>query len=363
MAEISSLFVIWSLTGFVLEVPSGVWADAVSRRALLTLAPLLSGAGFGLWVIAPSYEAFALGFVLWGAQGALQSGALEALVYEELEHAGAETRYPQLMGRAAALGTIAGGLATALAVPVFGAGGYAALGAVSVLACAAAGAVGATLPEHRQAAAGDGDGDGDGDAAASGLRAHVAIVAAGVRELRGSRVLRGAVLLVPAVVTVWGSLDEYLPLLAAENGAAPQQVALLALVVYGGVAVGGLLAGRTARLRGRGLALMLGAAAALLAAGALVRAPAGFAAIALAFALFQAVTIVVDARLQQAIEGRARSTVTSLAGLLTEVATIATFTAYAAGSAVLSHAVLFGLCAAAYLLVAPFAARVVDAVR
>ena len=94
-----------------------------------------------------------------------------------------------------------------------------------------------------------------------------------------------------------------------------------------------------------------------------MRAPAGFAAIALAFALFQAVTIVVDARLQQAIEGRARSTVTSLAGLLTEVATIATFTAYAAGSAVLSHAVLFGLCAAAYLLVAPFAARVVDAVR
>ena len=360
MAEISSLFVIWSLTGFVLEVPSGVWADAVSRRALLTLAPLLSGAGFGLWVIAPSFEAFALGFVLWGAQGALQSGALEALVYEELEPpcrgplpaahgscrgAGDDRRRPRDRSRRARVRC----------------GGFAALGAVSVLACAAAAAVGATLPEHRPAAAGDGD--GDGDAAASGLRAHVAIVAAGVRELRGSRVLRGAVLLVPAVVTVWGSLDEYLPLLAAENGAAPQQVALLALVVYGGVAVGGLLAGRTARLRGRGLGLMLGAAAALLAAGALVRAPAGFAAIALAFALFQAVTIVVDARLQQAIEGRARSTVTSLAGLLTEVATIATFTAYAAGSAVLSHAVLFGLCAAAYLLVAPFAARVVDAVR
>ena len=93
----------------MLEVPSGVWADAVSRRALLTLAPLLSGAGFGLWVLAPSYEAFALGFVLWGAQGALQSGALEALVYEELERTGAEGRYPRLMGRATALGTIAGG--------------------------------------------------------------------------------------------------------------------------------------------------------------------------------------------------------------------------------------------------------------
>ena len=170
-------------------------------------------------------------------------------------------------------------------------------------------------------------------------------------------------LLVPAVVTVWGSLDEYLPLLARDAGAAPQQVALLGLLVYGGVAAGGMLAGRAARLRGRGLATALAAAAALLAAGALVRTTAGFAAIAVAFALFQAVTIVVDARLQQAIEGRARSTVTSVAGLLTEVATIATFAVYAAGSAALSHAVLFALCAAAYVVVAPLAARVVDRVR
>ena len=81
-AEISSLFAIWSVTSFVLEVPSGVWADAVSRRLVLTLAPLLSGAGFAAWVAAPSYPVFALGFVLWGAQGALQSGTLEALVYE-----------------------------------------------------------------------------------------------------------------------------------------------------------------------------------------------------------------------------------------------------------------------------------------
>ena len=138
----------------MLEVPSGVWADAVSRRALLTLAPLLSGAGFGLWVLAPSYEAFAIGFVLWGAQGALQSGALEALVYEELERTGAEGRYAHLMGRATALGTIAGGVATGLTVPVFGAGGFGAVGAASVLACLAAAAVGATLPEHRRGGGG-----------------------------------------------------------------------------------------------------------------------------------------------------------------------------------------------------------------
>ena len=363
-AEIGSLFAIWSVTGFVLEIPSGVWADAVSRRLLLALAPLLSGAGFALWVLAPSYEAFAAGFVLWGAQGALQSGALEALVYEELQHAGAEARYPRLMGRATALGTIASGVATGLAAPVFAHGGFAAAGAASVAACLAAAAVGASLPEHRGGSPADGrEGSGSDGGGEGGPGAFAAVVAAGVRELRGSGTLRRAVLLVPAVVVVWGSLDEFLPLLAVEAGAAAQDVPLLALLVYAGMAAGGLLADRVSRLTGRGLGLTLAGAAALLAAGALTRTPAGFAAIALSFAAFQAVTVVADARLQAAIEGRARSTVTSVAGLLTEVATIATFALYGAGSVVASHAVLFAACAAAYLAVAPFAARVVDAVR
>jgi hypothetical protein len=358
-AEISSLFAIWSITGFVLEVPSGVWADAVSRRLLLALAPLLSGAGYALWVLAPSYEAFAIGFVLWGAQGALQSGALEALVYEELDRDGAADRYPRLMGRATALGTIAAGVATGLAAPAFAAGGFEAVGAASVLACLLAAACGASLPEHHDGQAAG----GDDDDAAEGLRALGAIVRDGGRELRRSRALRGAVLLVPAVVTVWGSLDEFLPLLATEAGAAAGDVPLLALVVYAGMAAGGALADRVSRMRGRGVAAVLATAATLLAAGALSGVPAGFAAIALAFCGFQAVTIVVDARLQAAIEGRARSTLTSLAGLLTEVATIVTFALYGAGSAIASHALLFAAFAAAYLVVAPCAARVVDRVR
>ena len=37
VAQISSLFAIWSLTGFLLEVPSGALADIVSRRGLLML--------------------------------------------------------------------------------------------------------------------------------------------------------------------------------------------------------------------------------------------------------------------------------------------------------------------------------------
>ncbi len=78
-AQVSALFAVWSVVGFALELPSGALADATSRRALLVVAQLLTAAAFAVWVLEPSFAAFAAGFVLWGTAGALQSGALEAL--------------------------------------------------------------------------------------------------------------------------------------------------------------------------------------------------------------------------------------------------------------------------------------------
>ncbi len=347
-AEISSLFAIWSGTAFLLEVPSGIWADAVSRRLPLTIAPLLSGAGFAIWVLAPSYPTFALGFVLWGAQGALQSGALEALVYEELDHAGAASRYAEVMGRATALATIAVGAAMGLATPVFAAGGFEAVGAASVIACLAAAAVGATFPEHRTATS---------VSDTLGMRAHVVMLGAGLQGLRDCPRLRRALLVVPAVTAVWGSLEEYVPLLALETGVDRATVPLLALLVTAAMALGGMLAGRASALSAHGFALALAGAALALALGSLSLVPTGFILVAVAFAAFQALTVVADARLQDAIEGPARSTVTSVAGLLTEVAVLAVFAAYAAGSAFAGHATLFAAAAAAYVIVAAALAR------
>ena len=98
----------------------------------------------------PSYWVFALGFLLWGLKGALASGALEALVYEELERVGAEDRYGTIMGRAAAAGTIGVVLAMALAAPALAVGGYAAVGVASAVVSLLTAAVAAVFPEHRK---------------------------------------------------------------------------------------------------------------------------------------------------------------------------------------------------------------------
>ncbi|MGJ6965812.1 MFS transporter [Streptosporangium sp. G11] len=352
-AEISSLLAIWSLTSVGLEVPSGVWADAVSRRALLALAPLLAAVGFGLWVAAPSYWAFAAGFVLWGASGALQSGALEALVYTELDHLGAAGRYAAIMGRARAVGTGAVVVSMAVAAPVFAVGGYPLVAAGSVLACVLAAMAALAFPEHRVRAGGE---EGAGSSEESGEEApaggYAAILREGLRVARTDRPTRRALLLVPAVTALWGSLEEYTPLLAIGTGVATHVVPLLVLLISVGIAAGGVLAAAGRSFTDREFAALLAFGALALGAGAVSGVAAGFVAVAVAFCVFQMASVLADARLQESITGRARATVTSLAGLGTELVAVLVYGGYAAASSLTGHATIFTASAVPYAVLA-----------
>ncbi|MDC2956114.1 MFS transporter [Streptomyces gilvifuscus] len=338
--QISSLFVLWSVTGVVLEVPSGAWADAVSRRMLLWLGPLLTAVGFALWVLVPSYWAFAVGFVLWGARGAFVSGALEALVYEELERLGAADRYARLMGRSRAVGLVAVMAAMGLAGPVLAWGGYPAVGAASVLVCVASAVTAGAFPEQRPTAAHDDGSEG-------------ATLWAGLAEARREPAVRGAILLVPAVTAVWGALDEYTPLLVRETGVPDARVPYLLLLIWAGATAGSLLAGRFERLGTRGLAWLLGVAAVALAVGAAARTPLALGLVAVAFGGFQLATVLADVRLQQRIDDTGRATLTSVAGLGTELVTVAVYAGYAAIATRSGHGTAFVLFALPYLLTAP----------
>ncbi|MFG2069864.1 MFS transporter [Micromonospora tulbaghiae] len=358
VGQISSLFVLWAAAGIVLEVPSGVWADAVSRRLLLCLAPLLAAGGFALWVLLPSYPAFAVGFLLWGAGGALRSGALEALVFTELERLGAADRYARLIGRtrtAEVLGAVGSGV---LAGPVFALGGYLAVGAASVATCLLAAAVAARFPEHRPppipSAAPDGPSVGDepGEEQGDDEPGWLDSLRLGLREVRADRRVRAAVLLVAAVTAIWGGLDEYTGLLAADTGMAEVGVPLLLLLVWAGMTVGGLLAPLGERLSHRGYAGLLVFAAGATAAGALLRHPGGFLLLAAAFAAFQLATVLADVRLQARIAGPARATVTSLAGMATDLTVVAFYGGYGLLAGAVGNPAAFAVAVLPYLLVA-----------
>ncbi|MEV0296625.1 MFS transporter [Nocardia sp. NPDC050710] len=432
-AQISSLLALWSLTAFVLEVPSGAWADTVSRRALLILSGLLMLAGFCTWTLAPTYLGFAIGFILWGVAGALESGTFEALVYDDLVALDESAAYSRIMGytRAAQESTVV--LAILAAAPLYGWGGYALVGWSSVAVSALHCLIALTLPrapmavsaaavedldddaladdvdgypqcppdgrravrteQARAARAGLRRGDPvpgaavpDGDTAAgpdSSAQPYVTVTVAapdvarqgpfaryramlvtGVGEAIRVRRVRNGVLLGALLYGVT-AYDEYFGLLAQEAGASTTVVPLLVGVTVFGSLIGSLLAGRTEAMRAWIMAAALTVSGVLFIAGSLAAGAAshrpdmlylltglGFSAIGIAYGIVFNAEVVAGARLQDAIEGPARATVTSVSGLLSEVVALAVFGFVALVTTWLTMAITMALLGAAMLAIA-----------
>ncbi len=329
---------IWSLTSFVTEVPSGAWADLLDRRLLLVASATVYAGAFAAWLVLPTFAGFALGFVLWGISGSIMSGTLEALLYDELDVRGAAALYPRLVGWAESAAMLANLASAGLAVPLLAVGGYALVGWASVGLVGVHLALAATLPVSTRARRPHRD--GDLLLATERLtQRYVAMLRTGVREATTSVDVRRAVLLA-AVLVGLTAYDEYFPLVAREGGVALSTVPALILVTVLGQAVGTALAGRAARLSSRTLGAMVLAGAGLVSAGATVTPYAGFVAIGVGYGLLNNTMIVAEARLQQVITGPARATVTSVHGLATEVVALCVYAAFAVGAGWLSWSTL-----------------------
>jgi MFS family permease len=96
--SLSVLFMIWSTAAVVLEVPSGVLADRMSRRSLLVAAGLIEGGAFLIWLAVPQFWGFAIGFVVWSLASALRSGTSEAFLHDTLAAAGCPAAFERMYG-------------------------------------------------------------------------------------------------------------------------------------------------------------------------------------------------------------------------------------------------------------------------
>src|SRR4051812_28196887 len=101
--QISILFIVWSVVGLLLEVPTGVLADKYDRRVILAIGEVIRAGGYLCWLLFPGFEGFLVGFIAWGINGAFTSGTLEALVFDELKANEQETAYVRVNGRCQAL--------------------------------------------------------------------------------------------------------------------------------------------------------------------------------------------------------------------------------------------------------------------
>lgn len=337
---ISLLLAIWSVTGLVAEVPSGALADLMSRRLLLSVGSLLTGLAFASWLVVPTFIGFATGFVLWGLGGAVASGTWESLVYDELAQRGATDRYAGIIGAGESAGWIAAVASAALTTPLLAAGGYELVGWVSVSVMVLHSGLALTLPTPPRTGV-------DPEASApdisvaevatndvtinSAVNDYAAMLRAGARGVAHDPPLRQAVIVL-ALLTGLLAFDEYLPLVAASTGVAVESVPLLMTLTFLAQAVAAALAGRAADLDDRWLRRLLAGGAVSVGVGAVTGHPVGFAAIAVGYAMANCVMIVADARLQDAIPGLARATITSIVGLGSELTAVAVVMSYAGGS-------------------------------
>jgi MFS family permease len=328
-AQISALFAVWSVTSFLTEVPAGALADRWSRRGVVVLASVLQAAAFVVWTAAPAVWAFAAGFVIWGVAGALVSGASEALVYEGLAAVGAADGYTRVNGWMTAAELLVQVPTAFAASALFALGGYPLVGWASVATCLAAAALALRFPEAPRVP--------DGQALLATLRQ-------GVREAVTTPGLRVLVLAV-ALIGGLDAVEEYFPVLAGEWGVPTPAVPVAVLVVALAGAAGAALGGRADRLPTGGLLAMLGVAGVCLAVAAVWARPAALAVVAVFYALYLGVLVVAEARLQDRIDSAHRATITSVAGLGIEVASLVVFAAWAVGGPI-------GV-AAVFLLVVP----------
>ncbi|HEX5198665.1 MAG TPA: MFS transporter [Actinoplanes sp.] len=334
-SQISALFAIWSVVSFVFEVPSGALADMWSRRGLYAIGELLTAAGYALWLIWPHFPGFALGFVLWGLGGALASGSLEALVYDQVGD-----DYAKIIGRAGTIGILATLAATLLAAPLLSAGGYRLVGIASIAVVTLGGLLALRLPDRRTKAI-DRTGEQVDDRKTGTYRE---LLTAGLRESVRDRSTLLAVA-IAALLPGFTALDEYLPLLARDLGAPTAGVPVIYALVALAMAAGSALATR----RIASMPLIVATSAALIAGGALIPHRAGMIPVAVAFGLLQYAMIRAETRLQEAITGPARSTVLSVSGFGAEVFAVLL---YAGFGLPLALPLLFALAAIPLLLTA-----------
>lgn len=313
--QVALLFALWSVTTFVLEVPSGVWADRYSRRNILVLGQVFRGVAFGLWLMLPNFLGFLIGFILWGVECALRSGTFEALLYDELAALGREAEFTKVFGRTRAISSGAMVAAAVLASPAVLLG-YPVILGMSCFASVAAALCLRLVPETEKQ-----------DSTQEDQPGFVMMLSQGVKTILHTPGVFGLLMFVSLALVFSGALEEYWAIVADQAGMPAYWLGLYIAGITGAEALAGLLAHRFTGLTAPWFYLLFAATGGLLILTGMIFTPPALAII-LGFVFISGIIqTVYEGRLQEAIPSSLRATLSSFKGLLVELKALALYAA------------------------------------
>lgn len=83
--QLSIVLGVWSVSIVLLEIPSGILADKFGRKVVVITGKLAFLAGLLCFFLFQNFTGFVIGMLFWGIHDAFLSGALEALIYDDLK--------------------------------------------------------------------------------------------------------------------------------------------------------------------------------------------------------------------------------------------------------------------------------------
>ena len=100
--------------GFLIELPSGVFADLIGSRKAILIGNVLLTVGNFFVAVSSSFWGITLWYLIWTIGYAFQSGATEALAYDSVKKIGQADKWPKIIATSSIIGRTTSLTATAI---------------------------------------------------------------------------------------------------------------------------------------------------------------------------------------------------------------------------------------------------------
>jgi MFS family permease len=302
--EISILFGWWTLVALISELPTGTLADKYSRRTVIILSDILQALTFVVWFLMPTFTGYAIGFLLWGISFALNSGAFQAYLYDELDISNKSRSFTKIFGRSQSMTSI--GMIIAYVVASIIGPNYSLALVLSIAMSLISAYIASLLPSSPK--------NNEGIETSQ-----LKLLKSAIVEVSESKVLIRIVLTLSIVMAISAAMSEYIPLYEKLVGV-PTPIIPIVLII--GLVLSAILAWVSHRFENRtklyGI-ISLSLAGIILFATSYGNTVTAVAGIIIFLKLVNLSSLLYQASLQHHISGKSRATVGSLPSFISEI--------------------------------------------